>query len=153
MGLEAWDTDEDGLAGWRDRATKAPVPDPYDWHDPVETAGMEYRVRRDRVEALHRRSRDRTVYLCGCAGGEDEFWDLLDLVICLAVDNDTLRHRLATRTTNDYGKAEHELTAILAANATWAEDYRGYGAVVIDGTRPLDDVVSEIIRVADEHAR
>lgn len=149
LGYDAWDTDEDGLSGWRDRETKLPVPDPSDWHDPVGNLTIEYRVRRERVEELRQRALDHTVYLCGCAGGEEEFWDLLDLVICVAVDTDTLRHRLATRTTNSYGKAPHELASIVAANETWAEDYRRFGAVVVDGTMPLDDVVAQVIRAAE----
>jgi shikimate kinase len=149
LGLDAWDTDEDGLSEWRDRASKLPVPEPDDWHDEKATQGIEYRVRRDRVEDLRRRSTDHTVYLCGCAGGEEEFWDLLDRVICIAVDNDTLRHRLATRTTNDYGKAAHELERILAENVTWAEQYRGFGAVIVDGKQPIDDVVADIIKAAE----
>jgi hypothetical protein len=149
LGLDAWDTDEDNISEWRDRASKLPVPEPGDWHDEEATRASEYRVRRDRVEELRRRARDHTVYLCGCAGGEEEFWDLLDRVICIAVDNDTLRQRLASRTTNDYGKAPHELQTILDANVSWAEDYRGFGALIVDGTQDLDDVVADIIRAAE----
>ena len=128
LGYDAWDTDADGLSEWRDRGTKAPVAEPADWHDPVETRAIEYRVRRDRVAELRDLARERTVYLCGSAGGEDKFWDLLDLVICVDVDGATLRQRMATRTTNDYGKAAHELASIIAANATWAGDYERLGA-------------------------
>lgn len=150
LGLDAWDTDEDALSEWRDRESKLPVAEPEDWHDPVGTRSIEYRVRRDRVERLRQRARDHTVYLCGCAGGEEEFWDLLDLVICVAVDDTTLRRRLAVRTTNRYGKAPHELSSILEANATWAEDYRSLGAVLVDGTLPIDEVVAAVVRAAEE---
>jgi shikimate kinase len=149
LGLDAWDTDEDGLSEWRDRASKVPVPEPDDWHDPEATRGIEYCVRRDRVADLRHRATDHTVYLCGCAGGEEEYWDLLDRVICIAVDNDTLRHRLTTRTTNDYGKAPHELQTILEENVTWAEQYRRFGAVIVDGTQDVDEVVADIIRAAE----
>lgn len=149
LGLDAWDTDEDGLSAWRDRETKQPVPDPINWHDPDETHGIEYRVRRERVEELHRRARDHTVYLCGCAGGEEEFWELLDRVVILSVDDETLRFRLATRTTNNFGKASHERDATLDANRGWTESYEARGAIVIDATQPLDDVVSEVLRVGE----
>lgn len=58
----------------------------------------------DRVEKFRRRAVHHTVYMCGPAGGEEEFWDLLDVVIQIAVDDDVLRHRLTTRTNNSYGK-------------------------------------------------
>jgi broad-specificity NMP kinase len=148
-GLDAWDTDRDGISGCRDLVTGAPAPDPVDWHDPAETKAIEYRVRRERVEELRLRASDHTGYLCGSAGGEDEFWDLLDRVIILDVDNETLRHRLATRTTNSYGKAAHELDGILTANVGWADAYAALGAIVIDGTRPIDEVVADVIRLAE----
>jgi broad-specificity NMP kinase len=149
MGLDAWDTDRDSLSGWRDVETRQAVPDPSDWHDQAAARGIEYRVRRERVEELQRRASDHTVFLCGCAGGEDEFWDLLDRAIVLDVDNETLQHRLATRTTNSYGKADHERTAILAANIGWADAYARIGASVIDGTRPIDEVVADVLRLAE----
>lgn len=49
LGLGAVGTDEDGLAQWLDKETQLPVPDPKNWHDPVETAGIQYLVCRNRV--------------------------------------------------------------------------------------------------------
>ena len=154
LGFDALDTDADGLACWRDRQTKTPVPDPADWHDPVANGHIEYAVQRERVVAVRSRadSVDHPVYLCGFAGGEDEYWDLFDRVVMIAVDNETLRHRLATRTTNSFGKAAHQRDATLAANVGWAESYLGRGAVLVDGTRPLDEVVAAILDVGEEPA-
>lgn len=151
LGLDAWDTDLDGFSGWRDCETKLPVPDPADWHDAVANAGIEYATRRDRVAALRERAdgANHVVYLCGPAGGEDEFWDLLDCVITIAVDNETLGHRLLTRTSNSYGKAAHERDGILTANVGWAEAYERRGAIIVDGTLPLDGVVAAVIAVAE----
>ena len=149
LGFDAVGTDEDGLAEWLDAATMLPVPEPSDWHDPASTAGLTYTVRRDRIEELRRRAADHTVYLCGGAGSEFSYWDLLDRVICIDVDSETLRHRLATRTDNDYGKAPHELAAILEANRTWREGYLEHGAVIVDGAKPLDAVVADVIAAAE----
>lgn len=149
LGLDAWDTDVDGIAAWRDQESKLPVPAPDDWS--VDGHGIEYCVSRDRVEELRRRAGDHIVYLCGPAGGEDEYWDLLDLVIQLEVDNDTLRHRLTTRTNNPHGKASGQLERILASNVGWAAGYRSRGAIIVDSTKPLDDVVADIISAAELH--
>lgn len=153
LGRVAYGTDEDRLSGWRDRASKLPVPDPADWHDPIANGSIEYRVRRDRIEDIRNRADDQIVYVCGFAGDEAGCWDLLDLVVCLVVDTETLRHRLMTRDGNDYGKADHELQGILTANATWEESYRGFGATLVDATRPVDDVVTEILTIAEEPAQ
>lgn len=151
LGHDAWDTDVDGLAGWRDCATKLPVPNPVDWHDPVANAGIEYAPRRDKIEPLRARAdeTDHPVYLCGMAGDEFAFRDLLDRVILLAVDDETLLHRLATRTNNSYGKAAHERDALLAAHQGWTESYRQRGDIIIDSTQPLDEVVAAVIAAAE----
>lgn len=73
-------------------------------------------------------------------------------MVCLAIDDDTVRRRLATRTTNAFGKLPEELHAVLGWNQTARQLYRGYGAHVIDATRPLVDVVDEIIAVAQRSA-
>ncbi|WP_173083207.1 hypothetical protein [Phytohabitans rumicis] len=42
-------------------------------------------------------SRFRIAFLCGSVENEADVRDLFDLVVCLVIDEDTLRHRLATR--------------------------------------------------------
>ncbi|HYD08537.1 MAG TPA: hypothetical protein VEA78_00435, partial [Acidimicrobiales bacterium] len=94
-----------------------------------------------------------TVFLCGGAGHERDFWELLDLVVCLVADDDTLRRRLAARTDNGYGKTAEELAGILDANASWAKSYRDSGAVIVDSTKPLDEVVDTVLAAAEERLR
>lgn len=89
------------------------------------------------------------MYLCGGGGDEAAYWDLLDRVILLSVDNETLGHRLATRTNNSFGKAPHQREATLNAKLTWEASYRERGAVILDGTKPLDEVVAEVIEAAE----
>lgn len=149
LGRTAVGTDEDRLSGWRDRTSRQPVPDPPDWHDPVATADIEYRVGRERIAALRARAADDVIYVCGFAGDEADCWDLLDVIVCLVVDSETLRRRLATRTANTYGKAEHELRQILAANTTWEQEYRRVGARIVDASQDLDKVVADVIAIAE----
>jgi hypothetical protein len=152
LGLDAWETDHD-ISGWRDAITKKPVAAPDDWHDPDSTVGIEYAVRRDRIEALRARAdaASHVVYVCGPAGGEEEYWDLFDLMISLTVDNETLGRRLRERTTNTYGKAPHEREMILTANLAFPESYQARGAVLVDATQPMDDVVDAILALAAHH--
>lgn len=65
----------------------------------------------------------------------------------LTIDEETLRHRIATRTTNDFGKTTAELGLILKWHKILEQDNRHYGAVMIDATRPLDEVVDDIVAV------
>jgi hypothetical protein len=70
-------------------------------------------------------------------------------VICLTVDDDTLRDRLLTRTSNSFGKHPEELAAALEANADAEAAYRRLGAtIVVDGRRPLPEVADAILAAA-----
>lgn len=152
LGYDAWDTDVDGFCCWRDRASKTPVPNPRDWEEASASDTIEYAVQRDRVVTLRRRADtvDHPVYLCGFGGGEEEYWDLFDLMVVIAVDSQTLRHRLATRTNNAYGKSARQRDSLLAANVSWVEPYRDRGAVLVDGARPLDEVVAAVVATSGE---
>lgn len=80
-------------------------------------------------------------------GGEREIWHLFDRLFLLRVDEATLRERLATRTTNSFGKAGYELEDILMWHATAENAYRRFGAHILDAGRPLGDVVEEMLSV------
>jgi len=146
-GFDAHDTDEDGNAVWVDVATgattSARVSD-----DPAWLATHEWRLVPERIAALAGNAIDRLVFLCGSAANEAVAWPHFTTVIYLAVDERTLRHRLATRTTNEFGKAPDELAAILGWHRVDADAYRRFGAVVVDATRPLEQVVDEVIAIA-----
>jgi shikimate kinase len=145
LGLEAYGFDEDRFGEWLHRESGLPVAFPTERHDSDGTADIEFRVHRRKIEDLVQRAEGRVVYLCGGAGHEFHFWELLDRVLYLLVDDDTLRHRLTTRIDNGYGKTTDELAGILDANQTFVTLYRDHGAVIIDATRPIDDVVRDVI--------
>ena len=142
----SFDTDEDGITVWRDRATGQEVAYPGDAHHPddwLEHHG--WMIDRLRVEDLARLARDRLVFLCGSVENENDVWDLFDIVVCLILDEPTLRERIATRTTNPFGKKPVELQAILHWNPTMEATYRQSGAFVVNADQPLDAVVDEIL--------
>lgn len=148
LGFEAYGFDEDRFGEWFHRESGLPVAFPAERHDSDGTADIEFRVDQQKIEDLAKDSVGRTVYLCGGAGHEFHFWELLDRVIYLMADDDTLRYRLATRIDNGYGKAPDELAGILDANQTFAGLYRDRGAVIVNAARPIDEVVSDVIVAA-----
>ena len=90
---------------------------------------------------------DTPVFLCGGAMNRDEFADLFEKRFVLHVDSDTMRHRLLTRTTNDYGKAPEELAEQLELNTRYVEEATRVGATIVDATRPISVVADEIVRM------
>ncbi|KDN16014.1 hypothetical protein DV20_43435 [Amycolatopsis rifamycinica] len=142
-GEHAVDADEEGFHHWVDRTSGQVVTDP---PDPVPSGWLHrygWRIDRAKVEALAAGARGEIAFFCGCPENAVDVADLFDLVVCLVVDDDTLRHRLLTRTTNSFGKHPEELAAALGDNA-----YRHPGATIIDGTRPLPEVADAILTAA-----
>lgn len=146
-GVEAHGFDEDRFGEWFDRFSGEPTNFPTR-RGPNDTDHLEFRVHRDKIADLAHRSRGRVVFLCGGAGHEFKFWELLDLVIYLSVDDDTLRQRLTARTDNGYGQTPDELASILEANATFEPMYREHGAVVVDASGPIDEIVRDVLSAA-----
>ena len=150
LGHDAHDTDQEGNAVWVNRLTgevtliaSARERGQSGWLDE-----QEWRLAPTMVEILARRARDRVVFLCGSAANEHEVWHLFSRVVYLAVDEATLVDRLASRTSNDFGKSETELAAILGWHAYGDAEFARLGATIIDATRVLDEVVDDVLRAA-----
>lgn len=141
----AVDADWEGYNHWVDRTSGQVVVDP---PDPVPAGWLDrfgWKISRAEVEALAARAHNQTAFLCGSVENEADVWDLFDLVVCLVVDNDTVRDRLLTRTTNSFGKHPEELAAALDCNDGVESTYRRLGATIIDGRRPLAEVAAAIL--------
>jgi energy-coupling factor transporter ATP-binding protein EcfA2 len=148
IGIAAIDTDGDGFNQWVDDVTGEPVvdpphPTPADWLDTHA-----WHIRPELVRAL-RNSRPGVTFLFGAVANEREVWDLFDRVGCVVVDDETVRHRLATRTNNAFGKNPADLDRILQWNREQEPAYRRAGATIIDGTRPVDEVVDAVLHLGN----
>jgi hypothetical protein len=147
-GVVAIDTDWDGYNHWVHNVTGEPVvdppyPTPADWLDTHA-----WYIRAERVRTL-RDSGAGVTFLFGAVANENEVWDLFDRVGCLVVDYETVRHRLATRTSNEFGKHPADLDRVLEWNRQHESSYRRAGATIIDGTRPIEEVVDAVLRLGD----
>jgi shikimate kinase len=149
-GYEAHEMDQEDNAVWVNRKTgevtpmaDAPAVKPDTWLEE-----QEWRVVRRKVEALAQRAHRRIVFLCGTTANENEVWDLFSRVIYLAIDEPTLRRRLASRTSNVFGKRPNELEAILLWHKIGEADYQRFGAVTIDATLPLHEVVDNVLEAS-----
>ncbi|MFG2368954.1 hypothetical protein ACGFY3_46475, partial [Streptomyces mirabilis] len=117
-----------------------PYPVPGGWLDRYGWA-----IVRERVETLVEESRFRIAFLCGSAENEADVRDLFDLIVCLVVDEATLHHRLATRTTNTFSQHPEELAAALKRNPRMRAIYKSRGATIIDVSKPVIEVVDSVI--------
>jgi hypothetical protein len=60
---------------------------------------------------------------------------------------------LATRSGNDFGKAPDELAAVMRWCATHGSMYEALGATMVDASRPLAQVVVDVIGTAELSGR
>lgn len=99
----------------------------------------------EKVKALAESSDDTPVFVCGGAMNQDRIRDIFSKRFTLVIDDDTMRHRLMTRTNNDFGKHPDDLARQLEWNKGAADYAKRIGATVIDATRPIKQVVDDIL--------
>nr|WP_300044859.1 nucleoside kinase [uncultured Nocardioides sp.] len=114
---------------------------------PVDTALHEHHlwdIRR--VRELVADNRSPVTFFCGGSRNFADFIDLFDGVFVLAVDLDTLLSRLDQRVGDEWGAQPSERSLVVRLHRT-GEDVPSSG-VAIDATRPLSEVVDEVLRRA-----
>jgi hypothetical protein len=86
------------------------------------------------------------LFVCGSSANHDRFLPYFTEIFNLRIDDDTMRRRLQERTNNDFGKQPEEVELMLRLNRS---DEKPPGAIDVDATRPLDQVVDELLRLAN----
>lgn len=90
---------------------------------------------------------DRMV-LAGCEENMVGFLPDFDLVVLLTVPKDVLIERLATRTTNDFGRSPDQLAKILDDLAVVEPLLRTVADVEIDTRGSVDEVAARVLHAA-----
>lgn len=127
-GFDVVDTDEPGWTEWSD-----------------DDGG--YLWREDRIAELLARERESTLYVSGTVSNQGRFYPAFDAVVLLSAPAGVLLDRVATRTTNDYGKRAEERELILVQLEEVEPRLRATCTHEIDGARPVEDVVAELVAI------
>ncbi len=85
------------------------------------------------------------LFVCGSSRNRDRFLPYFTKTFNLRIDDDTMRRRLQERTNNEFGKQPEEVELMLRLNRS---DEKPAGAIDVDATQPLDQVVDEVLRLA-----
>ncbi|MCC7356778.1 MAG: AAA family ATPase [Candidatus Doudnabacteria bacterium] len=88
---------------------------------------------------------DGIIFICGGAMNKPDFLHNFTKVFTLHLDDETLKHRLATRTNNDYGKKPEELAFQLKMNQIAEQHSKDTGTILVDATKPLQTVIDKIL--------
>jgi dephospho-CoA kinase len=152
-GYQAFGTDEDQLAFFYNNQTGKPLKQsiPAAIRTPEWRLKHTWKAARTEVEKLKENAKDEPVFLCGVVANDTtELWDLFETVMALTINEETLRHRITTRTNDDFGKPPHEFALLLNWQKTAREDYQKLGAIIIDAIQPVEAVVDAILAKVKE---
>ena len=101
-----------------------------------------------RISALLDEHAGRTLFLAGCVANQGRFYPRFDAVVLLSAPEDVMLERLATRTTNDFGKDEAERRAILRDLRAVEPLLRAGAGVEIDTRSPVAEVADRLEAIA-----
>lgn len=136
-GLRVVDTDD---PGWREyRKHPAPLD---------EFHVGEYLWVEERIAAVLDSDDGRSLFVAGVARNQSKFYDRFDAVVLLSAPAAVILDRLAHRTTNVYGKNSLERGMMLADLAEVEPLLRAECTHELDASRPLDEVVADLIAIA-----
>jgi len=127
-GFEVVETDVPPWSEWSEEA------DGYVW-------------REDLVSELLERELETALYVSGTVSNQGRFYPQFDAVVLLSAPAEVLLSRLDARTTNEFGKTAEERERILGDIREVEPLLRASCTHEIDATKPVADVVAELIAI------
>jgi hypothetical protein len=83
------------------------------------------------------------LFVCGSSRNRDRFLPYFTKIFNLRIDDDTMRRRLQARTDDDWPLGQEGVELMLTLNRS---DEKPAGAIDVDDTQPLHQVVDELLR-------
>ena len=138
-GYRAFDLDTPEWSHWVDAA-------PGDTLTPAD--GLDWVWQEKRVRQLLSGNASDELFVSGCAENMANVFDVIDMVILLSAPLDVLMDRLAARAADGYGHTAEERRKVAELVETIEPLLRQSAHFEIDTTRPVEETVSEILRLA-----
>ena len=142
-GYKAVDADTGEWSEWvdvgPDDESGSPVDEPGIWRT------KDWVWREDRIQQLLATEDAEVLFLSGCASNMRRFYAQFDRIVLLSAPVHVLCERLATRTTNAYGKNPDELARILRHVQTVEPLLRRIATLVVDTSPPVAHVIAAIL--------
>ena len=102
----------------------------------------------ERITELLDSDDGRSLFVQGCVRNQSKFYDRFDAVVLFSAPAGVILDRIARRTTNSYGKTPLERAMVLDDLATIEPLLREGCTHELDASRPLDEVVVDLIAIA-----
>ncbi len=118
---------------------------------PDEIGGGEWLWVEERVTKLLDRDEGGALFVQGCVRNQGKFYRRFDAVVLLSAPAQVILDRIASRTTHDYGKSPEERDLILHHLETVEPLLRAGCTHELDASRPLDEVVADLIAISEAY--
>jgi shikimate kinase len=92
------------------------------------------------------------LFISGCAANMVKFYPQFDHIVLLTAPAALIVKRLATRTTNPYGKRREEVARVLGLLQTIEPALRRVAGHEFDTSASLNEVVAKVLQLADVRA-
>jgi dephospho-CoA kinase len=136
-GYKAIDTDCDPWSTWANRSDDADASG--------ATTEPDWVWREDRIQRLLATEDADALFVGGCKTNQGKFYPQFDHIVLLSAPAQLLVERLATRTTNPYGKQPDELARILRHLQTVEPLLRRAASLEVDTRAPVERVIATIL--------
>ena len=143
-GYEVYDADE-GFGHWvhkesGDICTSRPAANRQDYYWVWDI---------DKIERLLKDAGGKNMFFCGLATNQDRLYKDFDKILVLDCDLETIKSRLKNRQNNPFGKRPDDLDWVRDTHKRLQPELQEVGAINVDATLPLDDVVGQILETTN----
>ena len=107
----------------------------------------DYQWDEQKMSSILAEPQPEVLYVSGTVSNQGQFYDRFEAVVLLTAPQDLLFHRLATRTTNNYGKSEAERQEIGHYIRTVEPMLRKTATHVINTAGSVQAVVARLIEI------
>ena len=119
----------------------------YGWSEPLPDGRQQWRE--DAIQELLTTEDADVLFVAGCEENQVKFHDQFDHIVLLSAPLETMVERLATRTTNSFGRSPDEFRRILDDVETVEPLLRKVATHEVRTTMPLDEVVTTVLRLVE----
>lgn len=142
-GYAAYDTEE-GFSFYVEKATGARCA--YPKHPSLKWYYEHERVFDEKVlNNLFKKHDKEDIFIATITANQKKFYHDFDKIFLLTTDDETIRHRLETRTGNDFGKHPLDLHRVISRHKEFDDELKAEGAVVIDSSGKMPNTVDKIL--------
>lgn len=107
--------------------------------------GQDWVWREDRIQELLSGTGAGVLFVAGCAANQGKFYPQFDHIVLLTAPAGVIAGRLATRTSNPYGKHPDEVARTLRLQQTIEPLIRRSADLEVDTTGSLDEFVATVV--------